>query len=96
MDSLLDVVSKATEILETMDDCVVALKSAKLLKRAMDRARSKFTTSVYAASPGPTRHEPGVFLNHYWGPLNLIDGDMSLDFSFQFDELDGNAQFFEQ
>lgn len=36
---LLQVIGQAIEVLETMDESVVALKSAKLLRRAMERAR---------------------------------------------------------
>lgn len=41
MEPLLRLVGMAIEVLETMDECVVALKSARLLQKAMDKARDK-------------------------------------------------------
>ncbi|KAL2214698.1 hypothetical protein CC79DRAFT_157451 [Sarocladium strictum] len=125
-----------------MDECIVALKSAKLLRGAMERARrgqenrglaeptirrSSGITPVmsntrstrhavfedssnmavdggidgsgaYQATLDQAAHavsglspltDPGLLLNHYWGPVNFLDMDnaMVMDFCFQFDEL---------
>ncbi|KAK0383019.1 hypothetical protein NLU13_8935 [Sarocladium strictum] len=154
VDDLLQVVSRAIEVLETMDECIVALKSAKLLRGAMERARrsSRHNRGALLAEPmifsgsgvapvmsntrgsrqsafqdgiigadahrlggggggldgssnyqaaalgqadgvrGPSPiNDPGLLLNHYWGPVNFLDVDnaMTMDFCFQFDELHG-------
>jgi hypothetical protein len=92
---LLRVVTMAIEILETMDECVVALKAAKLMQRAIDKARRKNsseTTPTVAATI--EANEAMLHLNHYWGPLNLIDGEMDFDFAFQLEDMDGNNQMF--
>lgn len=101
MDSLLRLVGMAIEILETMDDCVVALKASRLLQRAMERAKRKFSrgaepspAAAAAATAAVEANESMLHLNHYWGPLNLIDADMDLDFAFQVDNMNGTESIF--
>ncbi|KAM9877728.1 C6 transcription factor [Verticillium dahliae] len=82
---LLERVGMAIEILENMDECVVALEAAKLLRQAKEKAQSSvpFTSSQAAYD-----FEGTMLLNQYWGPLDLLGGDMDLDFAFQFSDLD--------
>jgi hypothetical protein len=152
VNDLLQVASRAIEVLETMDECIVALKSAKLLHGAIERAKrsrenrggslpaepmirrgsgiapvmsntrasrhSTFRDSGNMGVDAPTMgggssgldgsgdyqatlgqvhgvsglspmNDPGLLLNHYWGPVNFLDMDnaMVMDFCFQFDEL---------
>jgi hypothetical protein len=97
MQPLLSIVGKAIEILETMDECVVALKAAKLLQRATEKANRKFSSSAAPMVVTPMEtNDPLLHLNHYWGPLNLIDSEMDLDFAFQLEEMDGANSFFPQ
>jgi hypothetical protein len=95
---LLRLVGMAIEILETMDECVVALKASRLLQRATEKARRKFSreaeASPMAAAAAVEATESMLHLNHYWGPLNLIDADMDLDFSFQVDNMNGTDSIF--
>ncbi|RBQ81824.1 hypothetical protein VDGD_02539 [Verticillium dahliae] len=82
---LLERVGMAIEILENMDECVVALEAAKLLRQAKEKAQSSvpFTSSQAAYD-----FEGTMLLNQYWGPLDLLGGDMDLDSAFQFSDLD--------
>ncbi|PNH44394.1 hypothetical protein VD0004_g3306 [Verticillium dahliae] len=82
---LLERVGMAIEILDNMDECVVALEAAKLLRQAKEKAQSSvpFTSSQAAYD-----FEGTMLLNQYWGPLDLLGGDMDLDFAFQFSDLD--------
>ncbi|KAK4148530.1 hypothetical protein C8A00DRAFT_47629 [Chaetomidium leptoderma] len=97
---LLKLVGMAIEILETMDECVVAAKAAQMLHRASESAEKglKFAPAAAnstAANPALAQgHEAMLHLNHYWGPLNLVGGEMELDLNFfQFADLDGGASF---
>ncbi len=90
---LLKLVGMAIEILETMDECVVAAKAAQMLRRASENAENKCSPAA-ADSAVPVAHgDPAVPWNQYWGPLNFVGGDMELDFSvFQLADLDwGNS-----
>jgi hypothetical protein len=80
----------AIEILMIMDECVVALQAAKLLQGAREKATQKSPPqAVSAANPGTSWPDGIVHLNHYWGPLNLLDGD--LDQSLDMSLIDFNA-----
>lgn len=83
--ALLKRVGMAIEILEIMDECVVALQAAKLLRRAKAKAEGTVSTS-----PDPTLYggEEPMLLSHYWGPLDLLDRDLDLDFAFQLADMD--------
>jgi hypothetical protein len=87
----------AIEILETMDECVVAAKAAQLLQRASQNARSKFTAARANPVAAHTSSQPlaqgydaTLHLNQYWGPLSFVGGEMDLDFNFfQLADVDG-------
>ncbi|KAJ3540815.1 hypothetical protein NM208_g4888 [Fusarium decemcellulare] len=87
---LLRLVDMAIEILMIMDECVVALQAAKLLQQAREKATQKSSAnSVIPTNPGASWPDGMVYLNHYWGPLNLLDGDMDQNLalsSIDFDE----------
>ncbi|KAF4985499.1 hypothetical protein FDECE_16520 [Fusarium decemcellulare] len=87
---LLRLVDMAIEILMIMDECVVALQAAKLLQQAREKATQKSSAnSVAPINPGASWPDGMVYLNHYWGPLNLLDGDMDQNLalsSIDFDE----------
>ncbi|KAG7151694.1 putative transcriptional regulatory protein C3C7.04 like [Verticillium longisporum] len=82
---LLERVGMAIEILENMDQCVVALEAAKLLRQAKEKAQS---SGPFTSSQAAYDFEGTMLLNQYWGPLDLLGGDMDLDFAFQFSDLD--------
>lgn len=95
MEPLLRVVSMAIEILETMDECVVALKAAKLMHKSVEKARRKYSTETPpTVAPSVDANEAMLHLNHYWGPLNLIDGEMDFDFAFQLEDMHGTNSLF--
>ncbi|KAJ3456060.1 hypothetical protein MRS44_016083 [Fusarium solani] len=74
---LLRLVDMAVEILMIMDECIVALQAAKLLQQAREKATQKSSAKTLAPNnPGTSWPDGMVYLNHYWGPLNLFDGDM--------------------
>lgn len=96
---LLKYVAMAIEILETMDECIVAVKAAQMLRRASENADKKFSAAASATAaaaapsmvaPAPHESEAMFHWNQYWGPLNFVGGEMELDFSvFQMPDLDG-------
>lgn len=108
--SLFEMVNMAVEILETMDECVVALEAARLLRSAREKAESRLSSDAAAVynQEQPTEytslesnplftHVEGhsVQLNHYWGPLGLIDGNgMDLDLATQLGAFDQNNNMF--
>ncbi|KAK6076239.1 C6 transcription factor [Seiridium cupressi] len=95
MEPLLRMVAMAIEILETMDECVVALKAARLMQGAIDKARRKYSTETPPMVTATVdANEAMLHLNHYWGPLNLIEGEMDFDFAFQLDDMDGANSMF--
>jgi hypothetical protein len=97
--SLLKFVGMAIEILETMDECVVAAKAAQMLHRASESAEKKFSSSAVNIATANTSglaplqsHEAMLHLNQYWAPLNLVGGEMELDLSFfQFADWDAGS-----
>ncbi|OLN96829.1 putative transcriptional regulatory protein YJL206C-like protein 1 [Colletotrichum chlorophyti] len=93
---LLKLVGMATEILETMDECVVALRSAKLLHRAIEKAEKKFSASTPTALQIPAMPPADAMLqlNHYWGPLNILDNEMDFGFAMQFADFEGTNSLF--
>ncbi|KAJ4304480.1 hypothetical protein N0V90_000006 [Kalmusia sp. IMI 367209] len=107
--SLFELVNMAVEILEIMDECVVALEAARLLRSVREKAESRLsseTTPTYNQEPvshaGPEldllfTHVEGhsIQLNHYWGPLGLIDGSgMDFDIAAQLGAFDQNNPMF--
>ncbi|WYZ46655.1 hypothetical protein EsH8_IX_000880 [Colletotrichum jinshuiense] len=92
---LLQLVSMAIEILETMDECVVALRSAKLLHKAIEKAEKKFSASPAALQiPAMPPADAMLQLNHYWGPLNILDNEMDFGFAMQFADFEGTNSLF--
>ncbi|GJD03588.1 C6 transcription factor [Colletotrichum higginsianum] len=109
--ALLKLVAMAIEILETMDECVVALRSAKLLHKAIEKAEKRFSASA-SSTPGAgagaaqqqqqqQQHIPAMppadamlQLNHYWGPLNILDNEMDFGFAMQFADFEGTNSLF--
>ncbi|TDZ32422.1 Zinc finger protein grt1 [Colletotrichum spinosum] len=93
---LLKLVGMAIEILETMDECVVALRSAKLLHKAIEKADKKFSASTPSAVhiPAMPPADAMLQLNHYWGPLNILDNEMDFGFAMQFADFEGTNSLF--
>ncbi|GKT66903.1 C6 transcription factor [Colletotrichum tofieldiae] len=93
---LLNLVGMAIEILETMDECVVALRSAKLLHKAIEKAEKKFSTTTPAELQIPAMPPADAMLqlNHYWGPLNILDNEMDFGFAMQFADFEGTNSLF--
>ncbi|KAI8312969.1 putative transcriptional regulatory protein [Colletotrichum sp. SAR11_59] len=93
---LLKLVGMAIEILETMDECVVALRSAKLLHKAIEKAEKKFSASTPSAAmiPAMPPADAMLQLNHYWGPLNILDNEMDFGFAMQFADFEGTNSLF--
>lgn len=99
----------AVEILEVMDECVVALEAARLLRSVREKAESRLSseaTPTYNQEPTSDAapeldllftHVEGhsIQLNHYWGPLGLIDGSgMDFDIPTQLGVFDQNNPMF--
>lgn len=77
------------EILETMDDCVVAKKAAKMIQRALLRAKDNLSGNMEIDREGDIgMHDTiSTTFNHYWGPLNLMDGEIDVAFPFELGDL---------
>lgn len=74
-------VEMAVEILEVMDESVIAVKSAGLIKRALDRVKA---SAPPVAPAGPdVDHDLWLPAHHYWGSVNLLDGQLDESFPFQ-------------
>lgn len=93
MQPLLRLVDMAIEILMIMDECVVALQAAKLLQGAREKATQKSSQAVTAANPGASWPEGMVYLNHYWGPMNLLDGDLDQNLDMSSIDFDAASLF---
>lgn len=88
---LLKQVDMAIEILEIMDECVVALEAARLLRRGKEKAERilSSTPGLAPVSGGvPPTTEGQMFLNPYWGPMDLLQGGMDLDFVFELNDFE--------
>ncbi|KAF7517262.1 hypothetical protein PCG10_001363, partial [Penicillium crustosum] len=60
-----------------MDECAYALEAAKLLRRAKEKAEARAMATDAAVMEPLFSGRDGIgHLNHYWGPLNLFDGDI--------------------
>ena len=88
--SLFGFVEMSIEILETMDDCIVAKKAAKMIQRALLRAKEKSTEERSNEESPDTviRDTASTTFNHYWGPLNLMDGEIDVAFPFELGDLE--------
>ena len=87
---LFQFVEMSIEILETMDECVVAQKAAKIIHRALTRAKETSTSAnheSYQRSREPFGLDVPPLFNHYWGPLNLMDGEIEFNFPFEMGDL---------
>ena len=88
--SLFESVEMSIEILETMNECVVAQKAAKMIRRALTRAKES-SASFDHESNDRAREPFGLdappLLNHYWGPLNMMDGGINISFPFEMGDL---------
>lgn len=83
---LQQLVGMSIDILELMNESVVAQQAAKMLKRAKDSAGQGASMSANAI-------ENSRLLNHYWGRLDLVDADPDFDTMFQLGGYD-NEDFF--
>jgi hypothetical protein len=90
--SLFGYVEMAIEILEAMDDCVVAKKAAKMIQRALVRAKENKDGNEQEGRDGDgdnLMHDfASTTFNHYWGPLNLMDGEIDVTFPFELGDLE--------
>lgn len=89
--SIFGYVEMSIEILETMDDCVVAKKAAKMIQRALQRAKDNVMGEGQNEEQQDTvmRDMASATFNSFWGPLNLLDGDIDVAFPFELGDLDG-------
>ncbi|KAB5518851.1 fungal-specific transcription factor domain-containing protein [Coniochaeta sp. 2T2.1] len=87
-------VEMAVEILEVMDESVIAVKSAGMIKRALGRVKAPPPPPGPAAPAAPMGQLQDVLENnndmwlpahHYWGSVNLLDGQLDESFPFQMD-----------
>lgn len=96
--ALFGYVEMAIEILETMDDCVVARKAAKMISRALTRAKERTTAEEddTQRSTNAFEYNPyqGLTNNAYWGPLSLMDGEIDVNFPFQMTDLYDTSSIF--
>ncbi|KAL2696214.1 hypothetical protein AAEP93_002628 [Penicillium crustosum] len=87
---LLRLIDMAVEILLIMDECAYALEAAKLLRRAKEKAEARAMATDAAVMEPLFSGRDGIgHLNHYWGPLNLFDGDIDPNLAFSFLGFDG-------
>ncbi|KAI9172762.1 transcriptional regulatory protein [Paramyrothecium foliicola] len=95
--SLLYALEQAIGLLETMDECVVAQKSAKLLQRATEKVKSKFATTVSQDNVEMADTDFAFQINHFWGwgPLNLLEGDANMDPMILFDQTEEGLNSFQ-
>jgi hypothetical protein len=89
--SLFGYVEMSVEILEIMDECLVAKKAAKMIQMAL--ARAKGTPNSVEADPSQRPrdvlgNQASFPFNHYWGPLDLVQGDIDTSFPFELGDLD--------
>ncbi|KAH7159517.1 fungal-specific transcription factor domain-containing protein [Dactylonectria estremocensis] len=67
--SLSGFIEMAVEILDTMDECVVATKAAAIIQHALAQAQDKSASRINDGA----RRDGALPFNHQWGPLTLID-----------------------
>ena len=71
------------EILEAMDECVVAKKAAKMIQRSLSRAKESALANDYDEGNQEMRRSTAMYevpktFNHFCGPLHLMDGDFDI------------------
>lgn len=88
-------VEMSIEILETMDDCVVAKKAAKMIQRALQRAKDNAVGGGLNEEQQDTlmRDLASTTFNSFWGPLNLLDGELDAAFPFELGDLEGGENY---
>ena len=88
-------VERSIEILETMDECVVAKKAAKMIQKALLRAKDHAMEGTGNEEQQGTlmREMASTTFNHYWAPLNLMDGDIDVMFPFELGDLEENVSY---
>jgi hypothetical protein len=79
--ALQQLVGMSIDILELMNESVVAQTAAKMLKKAKEATEQGPDASAEVI-------EDSRLLNHYWGRLDLVDGDMDFDMMFDINGLD--------
>lgn len=99
--SLFGFVEMAVTILEAMEDCVVAKKAAIMVQRASERAKEISRTNDLNLECRPVdgvAYESSRTFNDWWGPLNLVDGDIESSYLFGMgtlqDDFDMHGQVF--
>jgi hypothetical protein len=93
--SLFGYVEMSIEILETMDDCIVAKNAAKMIPRAMMRAKDNTMGESANEEQNETnmRDMISTTFNLFWGPLNLMDGEIDVTFPFELGDLDEDVNY---
>lgn len=83
--ALFGFVEMAVTVLDAMEDCVVAKKAANMVQRASDRAKEIPRTDDLNLQRQPvdgSAYDSSRTFNEWWGPLNLVDGDMESSYLF--------------
>lgn len=92
-------VDMAISILDTMEECVVAKKAATLIRRAVERARDGPKMNNVMLNQRPMEgivYDPSRAYSDWWGPLNLVDGDLESSYLFDIGALEGGFDISEQ
>lgn len=92
-------VDMAISILDTMEKCVVAKKAATLIRRAVERARDGPKMNDVVLDQRPMEgivYDPSRAFSDWWGPLNLVDGDLESSFFFDLGGLEGGLDIPDQ
>lgn len=77
--SLSGFIEMAIEILDTMDECVVATKAAAIIQHALAQAQDKSASRINDGA----RRDGALPFNHQWGPLTLIDEVFDANLMFE-------------
>ncbi|KAE8326305.1 fungal-specific transcription factor domain-containing protein [Aspergillus sergii] len=94
-DALSRQVETAIEILETMEESVVAAKAAKLIQTALISARER-TTSFDPRNAQTTLAEWNFMpMNGLWGPFNMACDDPNADVRLQFSDFGVDCSLFD-
>ncbi|KAF7547530.1 hypothetical protein G7Z17_g7683 [Cylindrodendrum hubeiense] len=72
-------IEMAIEILDTMDECVVATKAAAIIQHALAQAQDKSASRINDGA----RRDGALPFNHQWGPLTLIDEVFDANLMFE-------------
>jgi len=83
-------VDMAISILEAMEDCVIAKKAAIMVQRASERAKHISRTNDLDLQQRPVdgvAYDSSRNFSDWWGPLNLVDGDIESNYLFDMGHL---------